>query len=101
MVTPLYVDEDWQLPALALYSTIGTSCVNPASSWWTFTSYSLPVLPGARPCCTDRPLASGAGRRREAAPSLTLAPRRAVQSQSGVSPPHSEAAASGDQLGRV
>src|SRR3982751_2275414 len=30
MAPPLYVGEDWQLPALALYSTISTSCVNPA-----------------------------------------------------------------------
>src|SRR3954451_7511730 len=41
-------------------------------------------------------LASGAGRCRTTSPSLTLGPCRAVQSQSGVSPPHSEATKPGD-----
>src|SRR3982751_3912721 len=46
-------------------------------------------------------LASGAGRCRTTAPSLTLGPLPCRSKPRQLSPPHSEAAVPGDQLGRV
>ncbi|HEX6013951.1 MAG TPA: lipocalin-like domain-containing protein [Geminicoccaceae bacterium] len=52
------------------------------------------------PCCMDRPV--GVRRRMaQGGPSMTPGARRAVQSQPGPPPPDPEAAAQGDELGRV
>ena len=57
---------------------------------------------GVHRCCTDRlGWRWRAGWRREAAPSLTSDACRAVQGQCRLPSPHPQAAAPGDQLGRV